>query len=517
MISKRASSEQELLLTVDVGMSGVKAGLFTATGACHAQHSSNVASHNPQPGHHELDLHQVWDAVRRTIRELTAGCEKATRIAGMGLSVASPTVVIVDYNFMPLSRALTYSDTRSQAYLDSLCKHFDEDWFTARTGNRITPSLCSAAAMRYHLDKANSRGNGKVLVGHLNSYLVGRLTGEWTIDWTNASYTGLVEFQRPEQWSHQMLDIFGITKENLPRIVPPWESVAGLSSRAACELGLPQDIPIVAGAADTACAAYGVGCVEEGSIFESSGTSGVLTICHSKPPTNKLFMNRSHVVPNRWLSHGAMSATGAATHWARTVLLGEKGSRDRNYSTFEAEARDSCPGANGVVFLPYLLGERTPVWDPNARAVWTGMSGNTTRADLIRAVFESSAYGIRQIIEAEERFGSERFKEILIVGGGATSHFWTQLRADITGKIYLRSRESEAASRGAAALAAVGSKLHGDLDSALPVPSISERVEPTSDAEALEVYERSYQVYASLYPALEKTFGTMSQVSPFSR
>jgi xylulokinase len=209
-----------------------------------------------------------------------------------------------------------------------------------------------------------------------------------------------------------------------------------------------------------------------------------------------------------------MSAAGAAVRWLRDAIFSAVGPRPRepdHYAWIIAEAAKSVPGAGGVVFLPYLLGERTPVWDPDARGAWVGMSVGTGRNDLVRAVLESAGYGMRQMLEIEETQRGSEIGEVLIVGGGARNRFWTQLKADITGKRYRKAGEVETASRGAAMLAAVGSGAHDDVwaASAATGSPVSEPVEPTTDPAVREIYERRYRVFKSLYPALRELFGEL--------
>jgi xylulokinase len=169
------------------------------------------------------------------------------------------------------------------------------------------------------------------------------------------------------------------------------------------------------------------------------------------------------------------------------------------------------PGAGSVVFLPYLLGERTPVWDPDARGAWVGMSVGTGRHDLVRAVLESAGYGMRQMLEIEETRRGLEVGEVLIVGGGARNRLWTQIKADITGKRYCKAGEVESASRGAATLAAVGFGAHDDVwaaSAAIGSPE-SEPVEPTTDASVREIYDRRYRVFKCVYPALRELFGEL--------
>ena len=501
-----------LFLSLDAGTSGVKASLFTADGVCRGECSAPVNILTPRPGWSELDLEQVWEAVVKTTRDLVTSREAGRRVVGIGLSVASPTVVAVDSTGLALSNGLTYADSRAQVRLDRISEQVGEEGYRQLTGNRLALSLCSAAAMLHLADEVGT--SGRLRTGHLNSYLACRLTGRWVMDWTNASFTGLVNLRTPGEWLQEACEALEFPTRLLPELVAPWEPIGRLSAEAAAKLGLGRSVVVVAGAADTACSAYGVGCVGAGDVFESAGTSGVLTVCHAQPPGSPLFLNRAHVVPSRWLSHGAMSAAGAAVRWLRDAIflsVGPGSSEADDYAWINAEAAKSVSGAGGVVFLPYLLGERTPVWDPGARGAWVGMSIRTGRHDLIRAVLESVGYSMRQMLEIEEIQQGLEVEEVLIVGGGARNRLWTQIKADITGKRYRKAGEVESASRGAAMLAAVGLGAHDDVwaaSAAIGSPE-SEPVEPTTDPAVRETYERRYQVFKSLYPALRELFGDL--------
>ena len=508
-----------LFLSLDVGTSGVKASLFTADGVCHGERSAFLNILTPRPGWSELNLKRIWEAVVETSRDLVTSREAGRRVLGIGLSVASPTVVAVDSTGRALSNGLTYADARAQHRLDRVRKLVGDERYRQLTGNRLALSVCSAATMLHLSDEVGSSRPGGLRTGHLNSYLACRLTGRWVMDWTNASFTGLVNLRTPGEWSPEACEALEFPTRLLSELVAPWEPIGRLSAEAAAELGLGRSVVVVAGAADTACSAYGVGCVNDGEVFESAGTSGVLTCCHARPSGSPLFLNRSHVVPGRWLSHGAMSAAGAAVRWLRDAIFSDVGSCPRgadDYAWINAEAAKSAAGSGGVVFLPYLLGERTPVWDPDARGAWVGMSAGTGRHDLVRAVLESTGYGMRQMLEIVETQGSLEVGEVLIVGGGARNRFWTQIKADITGKRYRKAGEVQSASRGAAALAAVGLGAHDDVwaaSDAMGSPE-SEPVEPTTDPAVREIYDRRYLVFKGLYPALRQLFGELRDGAP---
>ena len=295
-----------LFLSLDVGTSGVKASLFTADGVCNGERSAFLNILTPRPGWSELNLKRIWEAVVETSRDLVTPRGAGRRVLGIGLSVASPTVVAVDSTGRALSNGLTYADARAQHRLDRVRKLVGDERYRQLTGNRLALSVCSAATMLHLSGEVGSSRPGGLRTGHLNSYLACRLTGRWVMDWTNASFTGLVNLRTPGEWSPEACEALEFPTGLLPELVAPWEPIGRLSAEAAAELGRGSSVAVVTGAADTACSAFGVGCVDDGEVFESAGTSGVLTVCQARPSGSPLFLNRAHVVPGRWLSHGAM-------------------------------------------------------------------------------------------------------------------------------------------------------------------------------------------------------------------
>lgn len=508
------SAPNEVFIALDVGTTNVKAGLYSRDGSCLIRGATLARFSSPNVGYIGMDLERTWRSIVDAVRSVTSRMGARTRVAGIGLSVCSPTVVAVDLNGRAISRGLTYADASAASRLDAVRRSVGDEQYRQLTGNRLAPSLCSAATMLHLLDGAGAGQSTGLRVGHLNSFVVNRLTGRWVMDWTNASYTGLVNLRSPHEWSEAACRALGFPAGLLPELVAPWEPVGHLSPKGAADLGLDGSVVVVAGAADTACAAYGVNAVADGQIFESIGTSGVLTVCSSHPPDNPLFMNRSHVLPGRWLSHGAMSSAGAAVRWLAEGVFAElvpssDADNGSQLAWINAEADRSEPGAGGVVFLPYLMGERTPVWDPDARGAWVGLSTETKKHDLIRAVLESTGYAMKQMIEIAEAHTPARTTEVLTVGGGSRSDLWTSLRADIMGKPYKRLRESEAASRGAALLAAVGNGTYTDVweasDVAVP-PATEATIHPTDDLPSRRAYDANYEIYSGLYSGLRGVF-----------
>jgi xylulokinase len=220
------------------------------------------------------------------------------------------------------------------------------------------------------------------------------------------------------------------------------------------------------------------------------------------------FTNRYHVVPGRWACNGVMSTPGAALQWFRDQLYapGRAAGEGNLYEAMTREAEGSSPGANGLIFLPYMMGERSPIWDPRARGVFVGLSLSTTRADMIRAILEGAAYGLRQMFDlAEQRLGRS-YARVLSVGGSALNRVWTQIKADVWGKTILTPRLQEGACLGAAMVGGVATGLYPDWEAAVAQAGVVAEYETRPNEALYEVYSRYYEVYAGLYPDLKQRY-----------
>ena len=334
----------------------------------------------------------------------------------------------------------------------------------------------------------------------LNGFLALRLTGNTGIEPTQASYSGLMDVRaRAAMWSPELFDLWSIDRGLLPDIVPGHAAIGGVTATAAQATGLGAGTPIALGAADTAAAAFAVGLKRAGDAFESVGTSGVITFCLDEPSFDVSFLNRHHVLPGRWLAHGAMSTLGGAFGW----LQGKVWPDVRSFAEFEHLATASVPGANGLVFLPYLAGERTPIWDAQASGAWIGLRLHHTRSDMVRAVFEGGALALRQILEIAHNQWSWRPTDLVGVGGGARSRFWAQIKADVLGLSYHMATLTDASAIGAALIGGVAAKVYiGMEDPAIPGIRCDEHKVRPGPGERRAVYDRRFEVYRALYPAL---------------
>lgn len=499
----RVSDEQHLL-GVDVGGTAVKVALFDVAGNLLGLHETPIPIHSARPGWAEIDpqrwLEAIVTGVRRVVFEAGSAPE---RVAALGLSNMIGTVILLDAHGRPLRPAIAYLDTRSIAEAAWMLERAPE--IPQVTGNRILPgntSLTSALWIRAHEPEIAMRA---ATYAQVNTFLFRWLTGERRADWTNASFMGLFDYARMS-WSAALAEKLHVDPSCFAPVEAP-HSVAPLLPEVARDLGLRAGTPVALGGIDGAMSSVGVGAIHIGEAYDVSGTSEMVAVCAPNPIVCPELLGRWHVVPGVWACIGAMSTSGAALQWFRDQLFAPEGRQDSQalYAAMTAEAEASPPGANGVVFLPHLMGERAPIWDPYARGVFFGLTLGSKRGDLIRAVMEGAAYAMRHLIELIELRAGLPVRRVMMVGGAARNPLWRRIKTDVWGIEVATPAVSQATVLGAALTAGVGVGLYADYEEAVKraVPPAAEALSPDPAAHA--AYERTYQVYRRLYPALAET------------
>lgn len=501
----------EVLLGIDAGTSAMKVCAFDGAGKLLAKAQRSVPLITPYPLWAEIDLERYWELITEAIREVV---DRVGPVAAIGLSTTSPTTIVLDADNNPLRPGIVYLDGRADELVHEVTGA-DATAYKRLTGNRASPSTCWAANLLW-LQRNEPQVWARVRrVCMLNSFLALRLTGALGIDPTQASYSGLVDVRESQpRWSSDLLDLWQVS----PDLVPPLRSGADLlgrvTERSAAATGLAAGVPVALGVADTVAAAFAIGMRERGDAFESVGTSGVITFCLDRPDFDPCFLNRYHILPGRWLAHGAMSTLGGSFGWLQSKVWPEV----HSLAELERMAQESVPGANGLIFLPYLAGERSPIWDAEASAAWIGLRLAHTRADMVRAVFEGAAFGLRQILKRAEDRWDWRPTKLVGVGGGAHSRFWAQIKADVLQLDYGMAEFTDASALGAALLGGVACGLYGGLeDASLPtIHQASQYIKP-GPAERCAIYDYQFSVFAGLYPALSKSMHALAAQTPASR
>jgi xylulokinase len=497
------------LLGVDVGGSAVKVGLFDLNGHMAGLHEGSVPFGSPRAGWAEIDAQRWLQATRKGVRSVLAqAAVSPDQVQAMGLSNMIGTMIPLDSHGSPLRLAIPYFDTRSVGEAAWMLERAPD--IVTVTGNRVLPgntTLTSALWVRNNEPRVD---RATTVWAQANTYLYHWLTGLWCADWTNASFMGLFDY-RTMDWDRDLAHRLGIELDRLAPVRSP-SSTAPLLDEVATELGLPKGLPVALGGLDGAMASLGVGAIHPGDAFDVSGTSEFIALCLDEATVNPGLLARWHVVPNVWVLIGAISTPGAALRWFRDELW-PCGGRDAQsvYDEMTAEAAASPPGANGVVFLPHMMGERAPIWDPHARGVFYGLSLGARRGDLIRATMEGAAYAMRHLIELIEQSSGRSIRQVIMGGGAARNKLWRQIKADVWGVAVEVPQVEQASVLGAAMTAGVGAGVFRDYSEAVQraAPKSAETTRP--DDSNRSAYERSYQLYRRLYPALAPTFSFAAQ------
>ena len=504
--------DKKYLLGVDVGTTSIKVVVIDENAKALGISSSSYRLITPDQNSVQIDMEDMWNAYLKCIRLLQEGKKlDLSKVAGISISSLCPGLVAMGENGEVLVDAIIYSDRRSTEEAEMILDAVGKDRLFEITANTAMAGAMSGTSMLWIKRHLPEKYEKTKYFGHLNTFMAHRMCGNFAIDYSNASYTNLFETAGGFRWSEELCEKIGIDIEKLPPLHKSTDVVGGLINEELIELGIPKGTPIVIGGGDTACATLAAGVTKAGDVCESVGTTNVLTICVDQPKFDRGFINRCHVVDGTWIYQGALSTTGAAYQWFRDnfcqdLIEKASGSSKNAFAYMNEEADEAEPGCGGLVFLPYMLGERSPIWDPYARGVFFGLSLQTKRKDMNRAVMEGCGYGLRQLSEIAERVTGNKMTEFVSIGGGAKSETWAQIKADITGKDIIILDLNDMAPVGAALLAGVGAGVFKDVyEASEKVDKHVYKVVKSSDKHK-DVYEKRYQVYTQLYPQIKELY-----------
>lgn len=491
--------KKEVLLGIDAGTSSVKVCAFSVDGKSIAKQSLPVSIDTSKRGRAEIDPEEHWRAMRSAMRALLEDGDY--HVLGIGFSTTCPCITCMDDEYNSLGKSISYLDNRATGELASYLDNFDqnEDAYFKRVGNRASISTCFSSSIAWIKNHEPEQWKKTKKIGMLNSFLAAKLVGSSAVDTTQASYSGIFTLSRPSGWDDELVVLSGLSKEKLLEVVPPTHRVGCVKKSVAADLGILEGTPVAIGSGDTAAASFGLGFKGTNQAFDSVGTSGVLSFVLDEPKFDSIFMNRCHVYPNRWLAHGATSLMGGSIDWLLKNIFMEY----TNPKDLDALTPLLRKGANGVVFLPYLAGERSPIWDPKAKGVWYGMDLNTTKYDLIEAVYESGAFALKQIQEHAHIVLNADIASIIAVGNGTKSAYWSQLKADLFGVPYHTTDFADFSAYGAALMGGCAAGIFSGPESEdIPSLQISKiEYQPKSISRGLG---ESFQTFKKLYPCLKQ-------------
>ena len=484
----------------DVGSQSIKAVLVDPGGGIVASAASPYAMQHPASGWAEQEP-QIWlDGLESVIGSLlAAGGVPGSAVGGLGFASQVDGLVAVDDAMVPLRPAIIWLDRRAAREAEQLRTALPVEHVLRVTGLNIDASH-TAPKMMWLRDREPEHYGAAAALLSPGAYMVAALTGEVVSDHANASSTMIYDVGR-RAWSPELLDVTGIAPHLLGRLDEA-QAVAGtLTAKAAAWLGLSPSCVVVVGTGDEHGACLGAGVVAPGVICDITGTAEPVAAAAPEPMLDAggLVETHAHAAPFTWLIENPGFVSGGSTLWYAERVLGLS-QRD-----LPALAEQAPAGCDGVAFLPALSGSMTPRWSDHARGVFSGLAMNHTRAHLARAVYEGTTFALRDIVDRLAEIGLDG-EEVRVVGGGAASPFWMQLKADVTGRVVRGLSTPEPTAVGAAMLAGVGTGLFADLAAAIAcLPALDDRVYQPADT-AAAVYDEAYDRYRALFDAVEPMF-----------
>jgi xylulokinase len=493
------------VIGIDIGTSGIKVGAMNKEGVLGYLEYQPYSLLYPQKGWVEIDLEDIWCKTKAMLSKVWYQVEATGSVDAISLSTFCNCSVFLNEKGEPLYHGIMYLDQRSKEEAEWIKHVVGEDLLELVTKNRLEQGMYTITTHLWFKNNHPDLYEETYKWGNLSTFILHKLTGSFVMDWTQSSFSGMYDIEN-YHWSSDIYEKVGINSDKLPDVVDPSSIIGDLLMPELSSKG----IPVVAGAADTACSTLALGIVEN-EMFESVGTSNVLTVCTNQPNMlDKRFLNRCHIIKNRWLSHGAMSFPGASIQWFYEEFLKPEG---HSKAIFADLYKQSSAGANGVFFLPYMQGERSPIWDPDARGVFAGIHLNTCKADMFRAILEGCSFGLRQIHEIIETKYQLELESFPSIGGGAKNKEWAQIKANVLNKNIHIKDICETGVLGACIMAGTAVGYFSSLESAAKEISNHTLFSVEPEVEKLGIYDELFQVFKELYPSLKQFFALSARKS----
>ncbi|UCF94902.1 MAG: xylulokinase [Desulfobacterales bacterium] len=507
---------RQYVMGIDIGTSGCKTLIIDQKGQVAAKTLEEYPLSTPQPGWSEQDPEDWWQAVRATVRRTLTNFEPRNDIKAIGLSGQMHGLVALDHDGRVLRPAILWNDQRTGKQcreihdmlggVDGLLKLTNNQMLPGYTGGKI---LWLRAHEPHHYEKLRKILNPK-------DYIRYRLTGEYATEVSDASGTGLFDV-RARDWSYPLVERLEIPKDWLPRCYESPEVSGRLTAGTASDLGLPAGIPVAGGGGDAVVQTTGTGLVEPGILGTTIGTAGIVAMaldrCYANPEGKlQVFCN---TMPNKWHTMGVTLAAGGSLRWVRDMLGGAENEVAKwtgvdVYELFSQEAARAEPGSEGLLFLPYLIGERCPHPDPQARGGFIGLTLRHNRCSILRSVLEGVVFSLMDVAELIREMGLP-IDQIRTSGGGALSDLWRQIHADVFGsEVITVSGSAEGGAYGAALVAGAGVGVWPSVEEAAQVVTAETRNTPIQSHSA--IYRRLFLIYRDLYAHLQSSFHRISDI-----
>ena len=504
------------LIGIDLGTSGTKTVLFDESGAVVSSATEEYPLYQPNNGWAEQDPADWWGACIKTLRKVLADSKKTPDdISGIGFSGQMHGLVMLDESGEVLRNSIIWCDGRTADECAEIHERVGASRLVEISANHALTSFTAGNILWVRKNEPDLYKRCRYILLP-KDYLRYKLTGKYGMEASDASGMNLLDI-KTRTWSDEILGKLEIDPDLLPEVRESSEVAGFITSEASALTGLKEGTPVVYGGGDNAAAAIGTGVVEKGKSFITIGTSGVL-FAHAD---NVAVDPRGRVntfcsaVPGAWAVFGCTLAAGMSLQWLRNnffmpEMRVAEGLGQDPYDIMTSQAERIPIGANRLIFLPYLMGERSPLLDPNARAVFFGLSAIHTKYDMLRSVMEAVVYAQRQILDVHKGMGIE-FNEIYATGGGGTSPLWRQMIADVFGLPVVTIQNREGPALGAAILAGVGTGLYPSvLEACKRIIKTNPPQQPI--AENSKKYEPYYRLFCDIYPGMKEGFQTLAML-----
>lgn len=503
------SNDGKLLMGIDIGTSSCKVAVFDLNGIPRAMASRDYETFHERPGWAEQNPEDWWNKTCEAIRECLSEVN-ADNIAGIGVDGQSWSCVPVDMEGKVLFNSPIWTDTRASG----ICKELSEctlgQQMAELSGNPLGAGYTTGKLIWFRKERPDIYNKTAYFL-QSNSFIVYRLTGIVSQDISQCYGIHAYDIVSGKL-NIELCTAAGIDYKKLPPVYECKDIVGKVTDEAARLTGLKPGTPVVAGGLDAACGALGVGVSSPGDTQEQGGQAGGMSICLKQPHKDKRLILSRHVAGKQWLLQGGTIAGGAAMKWlADTIGLGEKVIARQlgtsHLKRIDQLAEDEPPGSGGLIFLPYLSGERSPLWDPNACGMFFGIDFSTTRGQFYRAVMEGTAFALLHNLNTAAHSGAE-INAMNAMGGASLSSVWMQIKADITGlPFYTYESGNYASTLGAALLAGVGTGCWTNFEDACKnTVRIKEKYIPNEHNRL--IYQKNYELYLELY---EQTKSSMKK------
>ena len=486
------------LLGIDIGTSACKVAVFDTEGHVLASANKSYKVYYPAPGFVEQDANEWWNAICDAIRDvLSFDNVDAASIAGIGVDGQSWSAIPVDSKGNVLSKTPIWMDTRSADICNEIKSSVGEDRIFDIAGNDFLPSYTTPKMLWFKKNYPEIFNNTRYFL-QSNSYIVYKLTGIFSQDLSQGY--GIHFFNMNTlKLDNDLACELGLSTDLIPELYNCDAVVGSVTSEASSLTGLLAGTPVVAGGLDAACGTLGAGVYSVGQTQEQGGQAGGMSICTDTALSHKKLILSPHVVPGKWLLQGGSVGGGGALRWFREQMMS-----NMSFDEITAEAENVAPGSDGVIFLPYMAGERSPIWNPDAKGVFYGLSYDKSRAHMIRALLEGVGFALNHNLLVAKEAGAN--VDILsAMGGAANSVLWTQIKADITGHTIEVPTSDTATTLGAAILAGIGTGVYSGYEEAIKKTIVITRVQ-TPNPENHEIYKEAMKKYIELGETLGPMF-----------